>query len=122
MQKLQAREIRKESVETKAVEHTVEQDPFVIQIDTSQGKEKKDKKEKKEKREKRKETVSEKEQEPGKWFIVAAAGFLLMIAGGYKVGLIEKLLGYAGAAIPPEYAAGGLAAVIVLVTVIYYIY
>ena len=65
---------------------------------------------------------SKKEQEPGKWFIVAAAGFLLMIAGGYKVGLIEKLLGYAGAAIPPEYAAGGLAAVIVLVTVIYYIY
>lgn len=97
VQKLQAREIRKESVETKAVEQTVEQDPFVIQIDTSQGKEKKDKKEKKEKREKRKETVSEKEQEPGKWFIVAAAGFLLMIAGGYKVGLIEKLLGYAGA-------------------------
>ena len=122
VQKLQAREIRKESVETKAVEQTVEQDPFVIQVDTSQGKEKKDKKEKKEKREKRKETVSEKEQEPGKWFIVAAAGFLLMIAGGYKVGLIEKLLGYAGTAIPPEYAAGGLAAVIVLVTVIYYIY
>ena len=64
VQKLQAREIRKESVETKAVEQTVEQDPFVIQIDTSQGKDKKDKKEKKEKRGKRKETVSEKEQEP----------------------------------------------------------
>ena len=97
VQKLQAREIRKESVETKAVEQTVQQDPFVIQIDTSQGKEKKDKKEKKEKQEKRKETASEKKQEPGKWFIVAAAGFLLM-------------------------TAGGLAAVIVLVTVIYYIF
>lgn len=44
VQKLQAREIRKESVETKAVEQTVEQDPFVIQIDTSQGKRKKIKK------------------------------------------------------------------------------
>ena len=55
---------------------------------------KRQKKEKKEKREKRKETVSEKEQEPGKWFIVAAAGFLLMIAGGYKVGLISTVCNY----------------------------
>lgn len=125
MQTPKAREISQERVEKRAVEQTVQQDPFVIQIDTSQGKEKKDKKEKKAKKakkEKRKETASENKQDPGKWFIAAAAGFLLLIAGGYKVGLIEKLLGYAGASIPPEYAAGGLAAVIVLVTVIYYIY
>lgn len=44
VQKLQAREIRKESVETKAVEQTVEQDPFVIRSIPVRGKRKKIKK------------------------------------------------------------------------------
>ena len=74
------------------------------------------------KKEKRIETAASAadKKELGKGIIAAAAGGLVFIAAAYKTGLIGRALEYTGLAIPTEYAAGIMAALLAVVGIITY--
>lgn len=68
-----------------------------------------------------KEEPDTERKESEKWGMVAAAGGLVLTAGVYKTGLLNRLLLYIGLDVAAEYIAGALAVLSVIGGVIYYV-